>query len=118
MAATLSFTEEIEFEMLIEKSITARCESELERRDDPRDGGVVFVPLDETHLHDLLVELWGERLTADKIADIQYRLMRDGTKSITDWPLAWCEEIEDEKAEEAARQRERRRSLVRLLADR
>jgi hypothetical protein len=85
MTAALSFTEEMEFETLIEKSITARYESELERLDDPH-GGAVFVPLDETHLHDLLVELWGERLTVDQIGDIQYRLMRDGTESIEDWP--------------------------------
>jgi hypothetical protein len=26
-----------------------------------------------------------------------------GTAAIEDWPLAWCEEIEDEKAEEVVR---------------
>jgi hypothetical protein len=56
MAITLSLTEEFEFDKLIEKSVIARYKGELERADDGK-GGAVFVPLDETHLHDLLIEL-------------------------------------------------------------
>jgi hypothetical protein len=88
----LNIEEEIEFENIVERSITARYDGDLERHECPKTIEVHYTPLDVDHIRTLLNELWGELLTVDTIEDFFKRLTEDGAE---EWPHAYCEEDEE-----------------------
>src|SRR5262245_29200326 len=94
----LTIEEQSTFEEMIDASIVARYESELERHDDcDRKGvfdGYFYTPLDTDRIRELLTMLWGDLLTAEAIEDAFTRLTKDGAG---EWPRGYCEEDEDEK---------------------
>ncbi len=92
----LSDLEQIAFENLVDATITARYTGELERQEDPRGKRAdLFTALDTSQVRELLIELWGTRLTADAIENAFLRLTEDGTET---WPHGWCDDdiAEDE----------------------
>ena len=86
---TLSLEEITAFETLIDDSIVAEYNGDLNRWWDERDGGYIYTPLDSDHVRELLVKLWGEILTSEAIDDAFVRLTEDGAR---EWPRAYCEE--------------------------
>src|SRR5215475_3557355 len=105
IAATVDLTLTIEepsiFEEMIDASIIARYDSELERHDScDRKGvfdGYFYTPLDTDKIRELLTKLWGDLLAAEVIEDAFARLTQDGA---AEWPNAYCEE--DQEQEEQA----------------
>jgi len=81
------------FDRVIDDSIVARYDGDLERLGEGRHGEICYRPLDTDHIHRLLVDLWGERLTPDTINATFDRLM----KLQDEWPHGYCEEDEDER---------------------
>jgi hypothetical protein len=90
----LSFEEKLRFEAMIDESIIAEYDGDLERWDDERDGGYNYTPLDTDHIRDLLTKLWGELLSKEALDDAFLRLTEDGAAG---WPCAYCEDDEDER---------------------
>jgi hypothetical protein len=93
---TLTSEEQERFENAIDATIIARYNGDLERHEDPRGKrGDFYTPLDTNNIRELLIELWGERLTANAIEDAFLRLTEDGAES---WPHGWCDDdiAEDE----------------------
>src|SRR5262245_7031209 len=72
------------FEQVIDRSIMERYDGDLEYVGESEDGKQAYYrPLDEGHIRRLLVDLWGDRLTAEAIEDAFNRLMQvEGA-----WPL-------------------------------
>jgi hypothetical protein len=91
----LTVTEETAFEVLIDASVRKRYTGDLNRFWDARDGGYVYVPLDVSNIRDLLTEIWGDLLSYEASEDAFFRLTEDGA-DLDEWPLAWCEEDDDE----------------------
>src|SRR5262249_11515855 len=84
------------FEQVIDNSIIERYDGDLEYVGESEHGDEAYYrPLDEDHVRRLLVDLWGDRLTAEAIEDAFNRLMQDRG----DWPhlkeLRELDELED-----------------------
>jgi hypothetical protein len=88
----LTSDERFQFEELVDASVVARYEGDLERGEDPKTGGVYYVPLDD--VRDVLMALWGELLTPQAIEDTVERLTTEGAEY---WPHGWCEEDEENR---------------------
>src|SRR5262249_9212296 len=80
------------FETLIDDSIVARYDSELERLGESKHGEIGYRPIDTDYVRKLLVDLWGELLTAEAIDEAFERLMQHD-----EWPHGWCEEDEEDR---------------------
>lgn len=91
-AKKLSLEEQAQFEELVEKSIIARYDGNLERWEG-RDGGPVYTPLDTDHVRTLLNALWGELLTPQAIDDAFERL----AEGENEWPHGYCEDDIEEQ---------------------
>src|SRR5215469_3745524 len=89
-----------EFDELIMKSLAKRYEGNLVRWGDPcnKGEGWIYGPdeQDKGDVWDLLVELWGERLTVAELELFRDALIEEGLER-ENWPLAYCEEEEDER---------------------
>jgi hypothetical protein len=81
------------FGHMIDGSIVARYDSELERFDDERHGGFCNSPLDTDRVIELLVELWGGLLAPETINDAFDRLMAEQDN----WPRGDCDEDDEER---------------------
>jgi len=79
---------------LIDNSIIERYDGDLERSGPGHHGEIYYWPLDTDHIRTLLVELWGELLTAETIEDFFKRLTKNGAE---EWPHAYCEDDEAER---------------------
>jgi len=90
----LSFEENDKFGDVVVNSITARYDGDLERHECPKTAEIHYTPLDTDFIRTLLNELWGETLTAETIEHFFECLTKDGAEK---WPLASCEEEEDER---------------------
>ena len=66
-------------------------------------GPIASAQPDEEHVRELFTELWGERLTPNKIDLICKELIADGLDTYEQWPLGWCAEEDDDKEEQAWR---------------
>jgi hypothetical protein len=92
---TLSLTEQTALETLIDDSIVARYEGDLERIDEYCGVCGTYLPLDEDNIRELLTAFWGEHVTAETLDAAFDRLTQFGAD---EWPRAWCEEdIREEK---------------------
>src|SRR5262245_42579434 len=85
---TLTVEEQSTFEEMIDASVIARYDSELERHDacdrkGAPTGGHYYTPSDTDRIHELLTKLWGDLLTAEAIDDAFTRLTEDGAG---EWP--------------------------------
>jgi hypothetical protein len=78
-------------EQIIDNSIVERYDGDLEYVGEGKHGELHYKPLDEDHIRQLLVDLWGDRLTPGAIEDAFNRLMQDQG----DWPHGYCEEVEE-----------------------
>jgi hypothetical protein len=87
----LTLDEEIALESLIDNSIIARYDSEIERHE-TYEGECYYVPLDRITLRELLTELWGNRVTSEVIEDAFTRLV-EGTEE--EWPSGWQDHGDD-----------------------
>jgi hypothetical protein len=81
----LTLDEENAVETLIDASIIARYDSEIEYREAYGDECSYF-PLDRITLRELLVELWGNLLAPEAIEAAFARLVKDGAE---EWPNGW-----------------------------
>jgi hypothetical protein len=93
----LGFEERCVFEEMIDASIIARYDSELERHDTcDRKGvfdGYFYTPVDTDCIRKLLETLWGNLLSAEAVEDAFIRLTKDGA---AEWPEGYCEEDDEE----------------------
>jgi hypothetical protein len=94
MSAKLSLDEDMKFNDMIERSIVARYDGDLERHECPKTAEVHYTPLDTDHIRTLLDALWGETLTAKTIEEFFKRMTEDGAE---EWPHAYCEDDEEER---------------------
>jgi hypothetical protein len=74
---------------LIVTSVVQRYDGDLDKHEDPRDGGVTYTPNDTDHIRSLLMELWGALFTPKVLNDAYDQLIEEGAGA---WPLAYCEE--------------------------
>jgi hypothetical protein len=81
----LTLDEENAVETLIDASIIARYDSEIEYREAYGDECSYF-PLDRITLRELLIELWGNLLAPEAIEAAFARLVKDGAE---EWPNGW-----------------------------
>ena len=106
MTAKLTFEEELAFIDFVKTSVAQRYEDGIERLEDPRDGTLSYTPTNETHVRELLVDLWSEHITADEIDRICTELIDDGFDTYEAWPNGECVEEDDEKAVEDVRRQD------------
>jgi hypothetical protein len=96
---TLTWDEEFKLRDLVLRSITSRYQGELECSEWGHKGEVAYTPLDTGDIHDIAVELWGERLTRDWLSDLEQQLCEDGADR-EEWnPKNYCDEEEEEERE-------------------
>ena len=93
--STLPLDVTLAFQILINDSILAEYDSDLEQWWDEREGGYVYTHFDIDLMRELLVKLWGEVLTGEAIDDVFLRLTEDGAK---EWPRAYCGEDEKDRS--------------------
>jgi len=72
------------FEQIIELSIVERYDGDLEYVGEDKYGDPHFKPLDKYRIRQLLVDLWGDRLTPRAIEDAFSCLIQDES----DWRIA------------------------------
>jgi hypothetical protein len=87
----LTLDEDIAFKSLIDDSIIARYDSEIEYHE-THEGDWYYVPLDCITLRELLVELWGKLLTPEALEAAFDRLTEDGAE---EWPNGWQDHGDD-----------------------
>ena len=92
---TLTVEEQSTFEEMIDASIIARYDSELERHD--VFDGYFYMPLDTDRIRELLTKLRGDLFTAEAIEDAFARLTKDGAG---EWPHGYCEEDQEREQQE------------------
>jgi hypothetical protein len=80
---------ELDLLLLIERSIIERYEGDLEKHDDPQNGGCLYTPLDTDNIRELVVSLWGELVHSEVLENAINRLTEHGAEV---WPRGYCEE--------------------------
>ena len=83
------------------KSVTARYDSELQRRNWGNGDGdqITYFPLDEDCFRKITSALWAD-YTAIEVRDAAiFRLMQEGAEH---WPHGWCQEDLDEEEDTLA----------------
>ena len=87
---------------MLKASIIERYDGDLKRHEDPRmKRSDWYTPRDTAAIRKLLTTLWGAHVTAQTIEQAFDELIKYGARQ---WPLAHCQE-DDEEAAEAADQR-------------
>jgi hypothetical protein len=110
-ANALTDDEQRQLVELIMRSITERYDGELECWADSYDGGPVYTPIDTDEIREMLVALWGERVSAEELDEAFYWLTRDRNH----WPHARCQADEDERRLSDLATDEERAELARYL---
>ena len=99
MAEKLTWEEEIAFDDLIKKTVACRYADEIERLECPKECTPSYCPTNEVHVRELLVGLWGERITMDEIDRVCEDLVTYGLETPEEW-TAWWEEEEATRRQE------------------
>jgi hypothetical protein len=77
-AQALTWEEDCQLERLVLRSITSRYQGELERCECSVTAEVTYTPVDTGDVHDLMITLWGEYLTRDRLELMEAVLCEGG----------------------------------------